>query len=184
MSWDQELAAKGRPSILELGTRRSNPKVSTMHKDLCPFAGEYIGTDFIPGIDVDVVADVHKLSATFGEERFDGIISFSTFEHVKYPMLAAHEIMKTLKIGGVLFIQTHFTFPEHAYPNDYFRYTRDGLAALFPAAMNFTVHSTSYCFPCEIRCEDPFLRETAFLNTHLHGTKTGQTPGEMRYDLD
>jgi SAM-dependent methyltransferase len=180
----EELKAMGSPRMLELGTRRSDPDVSTMHRDYYPFAGEYIGTDIQPGLDVDVVSDLHSLSRTFGEESFDAIISFSTFEHIKYPILAAHEIMKTLKIGGHLFIQTHFAFHEHSYPYDYFRFTRDGLASLFPPTMNFTVRSTDYAYPCEIRCEAPYLRSPAFLNVHLWGVKAGKTPESFIWDLD
>jgi hypothetical protein len=63
----EELKAMGSPRMLELGTRRSDPNVSTVHRDYYPFAGEYIGTDIQPGLDVDIISDVHSLSKTFGE---------------------------------------------------------------------------------------------------------------------
>lgn len=181
-----ELRAMGAPRILELGTRRSNPEISTMQREHYPFAGEYIGTDIQPGIDVDVVSDVHRLSDTFGEESFDAIISFSVFEHVKYPFLAAHEILKTLRVGGHLFIMTHFIYHEHGYPHDYFRYTRDGLAALFPRAMGAEVRWTQYAFPCEIHSERVAWNPVnqAYLNVHLWVTKRESTPATLQYDLD
>ncbi|SRR5579883_743662 len=178
-----ELSAIANARVLELGARRSNPAVSTLHKKDFPH-GEWVGTDIQPGLDVDVVADVHRLSRTLGEEQFDAVISFSTFEHIKYPVLAAHEIMKVLKIGGHLFIQTHFVYHEHAYPNDYYRYTKSGLAALFPPTMNFEVRSTDFVYPCEIRCDDPVIRDRGYLNVHLWGTKHGPTPPDFRWQLD
>jgi hypothetical protein len=135
--------------ILELGTMRSNPEIITTHKALFPLA-DYVGTDIQAGVDVDVQSDVHRLSQTFGEESFDAILSFSTFEHIKYPILAAHEILKTLRVGGVLMVQTHFMFHEHAYPYDYFRFTTNGLASLFSRKMGFEVAACYYEYPCEL----------------------------------
>jgi len=186
MGFMEVIQAIGSPRILELGTKRSNPEVSTLQKEHYPFAGEYVGTDIQPGLDVDVVADVHSLSQTFGEESFDVILSFSTFEHIKYPVLAAHEIMKTLRVGGHVFIQTHFVYHEHAYPYDYYRYTREGLSALFPPTMNFKTHGASFHYPAEIHSERvPWIPgNQAFLNVHYWGEKTGHTPTHFIYDLD
>jgi len=120
------------PRVLELGTARAIPERSTMHRDLVPHAAEFLGTDLVPGADVDIVADVHRLSEVAGEEAFDVILSFSTFEHLKYPHRAAHEVLKTLTVGGLVFVQTHQAFPLHAYPADYFRFTPAGVRSLFP----------------------------------------------------
>jgi hypothetical protein len=174
------------PSVLELGTMQSVPGRSTMHRDLVPHAREFLGTDLDSGPDVDVVADVHRLSSYVGEERFDVILSFSTFEHLKYPQLAAHELMKTLTVGGLIYIQTHQSFPLHAYPNDYFRFSRDALAALFGTSMGFEVVATDYDFPAFIYARrDAYAnRALAYLNTMLLGEKRGPTPAQYQYELD
>ena len=62
------------PSVLELGTKQSVPGRSTMHRDWVPHAAEFLGTDFEDGADVDILADVHRLSRVVGEERFDIIL--------------------------------------------------------------------------------------------------------------
>src|SRR5215203_4308520 len=137
------------------------------------------------GADVDVVADAHTVSSTLGSERFDAIISCSTFEHFKYPILAAHELMKTLKVGGLLYVQTHQTFALHGYPRDYWRFSREALAALFPAAMGFRVIATDYEFPARIysrRAADQHLH-AAWLNSLLLGEKVARTPDEFVYEL-
>ena len=174
------------PTFLELGTKRWKLDISTKHDAWVPNAGKRIGTDILPGIDVDVVADVHRLSDAFGQESIDIVITCSTFEHFKYPFLAAHEIMKTLKIGGILFIQTHHTFPLHAYPHDYFRFSKEALAALFGSRMGFNVINTEYLFPAEIHSRrDPNAsRHPAYLNVHLFGRKIRATPSEYCFELD
>ena len=40
----------------------------------------------------------------------DGVVSCSVFEHVKSRWIAALEIAKILRAGGVVFIHTHQTF--------------------------------------------------------------------------
>jgi hypothetical protein len=173
------------PSVLELGTLQSKPGRSTMHRDWVPHAAEFLGTDIEAGPDVDVVADLHRLTEVTGSERFDVILSASTFEHLKYPTLVAHELMKALKVGGLLYIQTHQSFPLHGYPNDYFRFSTDALASLFGTQMGFEVVATNYDFPARIySARDPVSdREAAFLNTTLWGEKRAPTPDEYRYEL-
>lgn len=165
------------PRVLELGTLQSVPGRSTMHRDWLPNASEWLGTDIAAGPDVDIVADAHRLSAFVGIESFDIIVSCSTLEHIRYPMLAAHEIMKSLKASGLLFVQTHFAFPIHGYPSDYHRFTREALESLFPAQMGMRSQA-DYEFPCRIVSErDPNTeRFDAFLNVCLIGQKVEPTP--------
>jgi hypothetical protein len=174
------------PSVLELGTKQSMPGRSTKHEAWIPHAREYLGSDITTGADVDVVADVHRLSEVVGRERFDVIVSCSTFEHLKYPHLAAHELMKSLKIGGVLFIQPHQSFPIHAYPYDYFRFSREAMSGLFGTRMGFTVIGTAYEFPARIysRQEGASRRNPAYLNVLLYGEKTAATPDTYAIELD
>jgi SAM-dependent methyltransferase len=174
------------PRVLELGTKRSIPDRSTRRDRWIPNASEYLGCDIESGVDVDIVADVHCLTEVVGEEQFDVIISCSTFEHFKYPHLAAHQIMKALKIGGVLFIQTHHTFPLHAYPYDYFRFSREALSGLFGTEMGFRVIDTIYEFPARVYSSQvpTSFRAPAFLNVCLYGEKIDKTPREYIYEYD
>ena len=175
-----------RPRVLELGTKRIIPEQSTRRDGWIPNAGEYWGCDIEGGTDVDIVADVHRLSEVVGEERFDVIISCSTFEHFKYPHLAAHQIMKALKVGGVLLIQTHQAFPLHAHPYDYFRFSREALAGLFGTRMGFRVIAADYEFPARVYAPHAPLAVAvpAFLNVRLFGEKIGQTPQEYVFEFD
>ena len=159
-------------SVLEIGTRRWNPDKPTHHKDWEWFKGhgKYVMSDFMNGLDVDVVADLHELSKVFGEKKFDVIFAASVFEHLEKPWIAAQEILKVLKDKGMFFIQTHQTFPIHGYPNDYFRYTTEGLKSIF---MDASELHAGYEFPCEITAERLNNKpcSNCFLNVVVGGRK-------------
>lgn len=150
-----ELAhAKEKPRVLEIGTRQVDSSPGTIRRHWVPNAKEYIGTDFQAGPDVDVVSDIHSLSNTFGENRFDVVISCSVYEHVRNPWLATTEISRILRPGGIVFISTHNAFPLHAHPHDYWRYTRESLAILFGDDAGFNCLQSEYQYPCKIVSED------------------------------
>lgn len=172
--------------VLELGTKRAFENRPTMHKAWIPQAQEFIGVDYQNGLDVDVVADIHFLSAVLPQCGFDAIISCSTFEHLKYPWIAAVELSRCLKIGGCIFVQTHQTYPLHGAPHDYWRFTVDGLGALFNPRIGMAVLGACHEFPCSIETlEDPKAIQNlpAFLNTCLCAEKVDATPAEWVPDL-
>lgn len=67
--------------------------------------------------------------------QFDGIVCLAILEHVYDPKAAVENMLKTLKTGGFCFVYVPFVYKYHAPPDgsyqDYYRYTRDGLAYLF-----------------------------------------------------
>jgi SAM-dependent methyltransferase len=159
--------------VLELGTRRTDPNLSTMRRSWAAPDASYVGSDLVEGLDVEVVADAERLTDNFEQESFDAVIACSVFEHIKRPWLAAAEIGKVLKPGGRVFVQTHFCFPLHAYPNDYWRFTREALETLFAEQHGFAQHQTFYTHPCSILCESPVdaLVHWSFLNVCLVARK-------------
>ena len=172
----QEMAKLQAPVVMELGTRRVAGQPTTVRKDwLTPHAGEYLKVDFQAGEDVDIVADVHSLSATLGENRCDGIIACSVFEHVQYPWIAALEICRVLKPGGLVFVQTHHAYPLHGYPSDYWRFTEAGLRSLFHPQIGYELVGTRSDFPCYIVSErEPHLvLHPSHLNVIITARKVG-----------
>jgi SAM-dependent methyltransferase len=174
------------PLVLELGVRQAIPGRSTRHDSLFPHATRVVGTDLEPGSDVDLVADVHRLTEFTGCEAFDIIFTESGFEHFKYPQLAAHEIMKALRPGGIVFVQTNQTFPIHAVPYDYFRFSKDALASLFTASMGMRLHAVEYASPAAIysRVEQSTQNWPAWLHVNLYAEKVTPTPDHWIYDYD
>lgn len=159
-------------NVLEMGVCRSNPSIPTMHRTWAADDANFIGTDFQAGLDVDVVADAHCLSLAFPLDYFDVIISVSIFEHIQYPWIAAAEVAKILKPGGRCFIHVPWMFPFHGFPNDYFRYSKEGLRSLFEPTGLVTI-ALDYEAPCRVVSEvDPGLEGLpAFSATRLVAEK-------------
>jgi ubiquinone/menaquinone biosynthesis C-methylase UbiE len=98
MPYVAEFANKKGMKVLEIGSRWVTGDYFK------PYFSEadYVGFDFYPGKNVDVVGDAHKLSTYFKkDEKFDVIYSSAVFEHLAMPWLAALEISKLLKVGGL-----------------------------------------------------------------------------------
>lgn len=85
--------------------------------------------DVDPARNPEVVGDAHNLPFLDGE--FEVILCTEVLEHVKNPFKVEEEIWRVLKLGGVLILTTRFVFPLHDVPNDFWRFTKYGLAHLF-----------------------------------------------------
>lgn len=121
--------------ILEIGSRNVTGSLFGQRFQ----HAQYIGFDFYDGENVDVVGDAHKLSSYFEKNSFDLVFSSAVFEHLYAPWVVANEINKILRIGGVIFVETHFSFSLHEQPWNFFHFTHYGLAALFSEALGFSV---------------------------------------------
>lgn len=120
--------------ILEIGSRevtgRSDARTWFSN-------ASYVGFDYYPGANVDVVGDAHRLSHYFQNEQFDLIYSSAVFEHFAMPWLVATEIAKLLKVNGLVFIETHFTYGSHERPWHFFQFSDMALRVLFSPALGF-----------------------------------------------
>jgi SAM-dependent methyltransferase len=140
-----ELAAKPGLNILEIGSR----EVTGTSRDRERFkSSRYVGFDFYPGKNVDVVGDVHRLSSYFPpDEKFDVIYTSACFEHFAMPWIVSVEISKMLKVGGILYVATHFSFGTHERPWNFFQFSDMGLKVLFPPALGFECINASLSDP-------------------------------------
>jgi SAM-dependent methyltransferase len=120
--------------ILEIGSREVTGESDARRR----FSNaEYVGFDFYPGPNVDVVGDAHRLSEYFGDQKFDIIYSSAVFEHFAMPWVVAIEIGKILKIGGIIFVETHFSYGSHERPWHFFQFSDMALRVLFNPALGF-----------------------------------------------
>ena len=138
--------ADGQPlQILEIGSREVTGPSEARKK----FAGAaYVGFDFYPGSNVDVVGDVHRLSSYFkAGQQFDLIYSIASFEHFAMPWIVSLEIAKLLRVGGVVSVATHFSYATHERPWNFFQFSDMGLRVLFPPALGFECLDTGMSNP-------------------------------------
>lgn len=120
--------------ILEIGSR----EVTGVSEARQRFSrAEYVGFDFYAGPNVDVVGDAHKLASYFEPQSFDVVYTSACFEHFAMPWLVAAEIRKILKTGGIVFVETHFSFSSHERPWHFFQFSDMALRALFSPAAGF-----------------------------------------------
>lgn len=154
--------------ILEVGSRGP---AATEYRNHLPLA-EYVGFDYYEGENVDVVGDVHRLSSFFAPgDQFDIVVSSACFEHFAMPWIAAVEIAKMLKVGGILIIETHFAYGAHSRPWHFFHFTDMGLKCLFPEAMGFECIDVGMCNPIDARFSnraDKYLVGQSIENMFCH----------------
>jgi len=68
--------------------------------------------------------------------RFDLVYCFDTLEHVSNPFLFCEHLVDITRPGGYLYVSTVFQWPYHPSPEDYFRFSPDGLRELFCSPAN------------------------------------------------
>lgn len=76
----------------------------------------------------DLLADGHDLP--FGDNTFALILSQAVVEHVPRPHRYVDELIRTLRPGGLLWIEAAFMQPIHQQPHHYFNVTPFGLQYL------------------------------------------------------
>lgn len=151
--------------VLEVGSRIHDPAAWwCTNRDLR--IGRWTGIDMQAGEGVDQVADVHNLPAEWAG-RFSGIVCSEVLEHVARPWLAMPELRRVLQPGGLLVITTLFAFPEHGYPDDYYRYSQSGLRLLLADA-GFSDIATEYAGEVPIELNDHGERGVARRRLPMH----------------
>jgi len=88
-------------------------------------------------INMDIQHKSDKISLICNAEQLpfknnciDVAILQAVLEHVRQTQTAVLEAFRVLKEGGVIYVETPFLQPYHASPNDFWRFTREGLLEL------------------------------------------------------
>ncbi len=116
--------------VLEVGSLNVNGSVRAVLEHWGP--SEYIGIDAVDGEGVDRVADITALSDIFPHGHFDVVISTEVLEHVRDWRAAIYNMKSIAAPGAILIITTRSRgFPYHPHPEDFWRYERSDLAAIF-----------------------------------------------------
>lgn len=79
--------------------------------------------------EVDVVGPAAPLP--FRDATLGLVVAQEVFEHLPDPHAALAEIHRVLRPGGVLYVQTPWMLGWHSGPQDFWRFSREGMARLF-----------------------------------------------------
>lgn len=161
----QELCATNKGTVLEIGSRIVSPG-SSSKRGLFPH-NTYIGVDIYADDNTDIVGDAHELSHLI-ETPVDFVFSLSVLEHLAAPWIFALEVNKSLVMGGVTFHATHFHWPEHELPWDFYRFSDYGLTSMFSPLFGFEALNTAVYAPGYMDLDD---------NTQHPGMKQAQCWG-------
>lgn len=91
-----------------------------------PYVSEYLGLDIEDSEHVDHVLSEDGTSS-LSDNTADIVLSSQVLEHVPNPELYLNEVHRILKKGGLLFLSTHGHMIYHPVPEDYWRWTHEGL---------------------------------------------------------
>lgn len=160
--------------ILEIGSREVTGR--SVAREIFSKA-KYIGFDYYAGANVDVVGDAHRLCDYFDKESFDVIYSRACFEHFAMPWIVAEEMIKLLKPGGFLFVETHFSFSSHERPWHFFQFSDMGLRVLFPEPFGIECLEAGVSNPMIgrfSRLADEYLRYRPIAGLYCHSEFLGR----------
>jgi hypothetical protein len=132
------LVNRGRETVLEVGSRKSSP-YSVSNR--CRFAPgvRFVGFDILPGDNTDVVGDAHHLTRYFPERSLEAAYSLTVLEHLLMPWRFAVELNRVLAPGALVYHATHQSWPLHAAPNDFYRFSDEALRFLFGPEAGFEI---------------------------------------------
>lgn len=84
------------------------------------------------GEGIDIVGSVEAIPCD--DSMFDLVIAQEVLEHVRSPALALREMHRVLRSGGFVYVQLPFVIGYHPCPNDYWRFSHEGIRHVVESA--------------------------------------------------
>jgi len=148
--------------------------------DLRPFFPNmnYVGFDMQEGPGVDVV--INLLSNDLPAESAGAVLIMDTLEHVELPRKMIEEAYSVLRPGGMLVVGSTMKSVIHCYPNDYWRFTPEGLKNLLQQfSQSFVGFAGEADFPYAvvgIGIKETMVPMTRFLQRYTEWNKQWRYP--------
>lgn len=114
------------PVVYELGAKGER---GTNGLEPLPAGAKLVCVDIEGGHGVDLVADAHDLHMV-PDNSVDLVNCLNLLEHVQYPHKVISEAYRILKPGGIINVNVPFIFPFHADPDDFYRFSKNGILIL------------------------------------------------------
>lgn len=119
-------------NILDVGSCDVNGELKSaiFASELSNHKVNYVGIDIETCPNVDVVVPMNAKEYPFPDDYFDGVVTSSVLEHDPHFWMTFLKILRVLKPGGFLYINVPYSYPEHRYPIDCWRFYGDAGEAL------------------------------------------------------
>jgi len=88
-----------------------------------------VNVDIFPFEGVDIVTDGEHLPFEAGS--VDAAVCDNVLEHIRHPERVVSEMLRVLKPGGRVFVAVPFVIPYHSSPDDFYRWSEEGLRQMF-----------------------------------------------------
>jgi SAM-dependent methyltransferase len=131
----QSFASEMRGRVMDIGGKRKNKRGSFQPPHEQAQAWFYVNLDLTT--EPNLFADVSALPVQ--GQSVDVVICTEVLEHLSDPQSCAAEILRILKPGGMALLSVPFLYPVHADPEDFQRFTADGLKRLFSPCASLEV---------------------------------------------
>jgi SAM-dependent methyltransferase len=117
-------------AVLEVGSCNVN---GSFRDHICYFGpASYTGVDAAAGPGVDRICPAEELLTVFEPCSFDLVVSTEMLEHVADWRLVISNLKQLVRPGGALVLTTRsYGFPEHGYPDDYWRFETYDMQRIF-----------------------------------------------------
>jgi SAM-dependent methyltransferase len=83
----------------------------------------YLGIDVDPESEADFVLDCNRDTLPLPDDSVDAIVLSNSLEHIYNIKHLLGEIQRVLKASGLVYFSVPMTYPVHAHPEDYHRFT-------------------------------------------------------------
>lgn len=149
-------------SVLDVGS--CDVEGGSYRQLFAPEKFDYAGLDLAEGPNVDIVPAFPYFWPEVSSDSYDVVISGQAFEHMEFFWLAALEMARVLKPGGLMCVIAPRGFGRHRYPVDCYRFDADGMTAIARWCSLIPLHATTDMAPPDAGdkwhiedCEDSML---------------------------
>ena len=108
-------------------------------RSVAPPGCSYIGMDLVGGNGVDIVM-TDPYTIPLPDSCVDATVSTSTFEHIEFPWLTFLEMVRVVRVGGLVYVNAPSNGPYHRHPTDCWRYYLDAGPAFAKWAIRNGLH--------------------------------------------
>ena len=128
---------EGCATLLEAGARGAGS--AHIRELVCAAGWRYLGVDISPHSNVDVIADVHCMGPEIADGSITAVYSSEVMEHLLSPLHFVIEANRVLAVGGLFIARAPSTWPLHAEPWDFWRFSRHAWQGFLNQSTGFEI---------------------------------------------